>query len=177
MHCPWVWDGWPKPWPPTPGFLISITTHIKINGDRYYDVQYINMHFAQLLGGRHLARRTSTYNTPCPHLCEFTWSWTRLLLLCSQCLGHGPWVPHPRTVHFFCIANSYMGKGHKNCIIGQTFCLHHITGRAFVTPQDVILTQDVIIATRCNTIYARCNNYAKCNNFYARCNKIKQREM
>ena len=40
-----------------------------------------------------------------------------------------------------------------------------------VTPQDVILTQDVIIAARCNTIYARCNNYAKCNNFYARCNK------
>ena len=45
------------------------------------------------------------------------------------------------------------------------------------TPQDVILTQDVIIAARCNTIYARCNNYAKCNNVYARCNKIKQREM
>ena len=40
-----------------------------------------------------------------------------------------------------------------------------------VTPQDVILTQDVIIAARCNTIYARCNNYAKCNNFYAICNK------
>ena len=46
-----------------------------------------------------------------------------------------------------------------------------------VTPQDVILTQDVIIAARCNTIYARCNNNAKCNNFYARCNKTKQREM
>ena len=40
-----------------------------------------------------------------------------------------------------------------------------------VTPQDVILTQDVIITAICNTIYARCNNYAKCNNFYARCNK------
>ena len=46
-----------------------------------------------------------------------------------------------------------------------------------VTQQYVILTQDVIIAARYNTIYARCNNYAKCNNFYARCNKIKQREM
>ena len=51
------------------------------------------------------------------------------------------------------------------------------SGMHAVTPQDVILTQDVIIAARCNTIYARCNNYAKCNNFYARCNKIKQREM
>ena len=50
-------------------------------------------------------------------------------------------------------------------------------GLTYVTPQNVILTQDVIIAARCNTIYARCNNYAKCNNFYAICNKIKQREM
>ena len=48
---------------------------------------------------------------------------------------------------------------------------------AIVTPQDVIRTQDVIIAARCNTIYARCNKYAKCNNFYARCNKTYQREM
>ena len=46
-----------------------------------------------------------------------------------------------------------------------------------VTPQDVIKTQDVIIAARCNTIYAICNKYAKCNNFYARCNKTYQREM
>ena len=46
-----------------------------------------------------------------------------------------------------------------------------------VTPQDVIRTQDVIIAARCNTIYARCNTYAKCNNFYARCNNTYQREM
>ena len=42
---------------------------------------------------------------------------------------------------------------------------------------DVIPTQDVIIAARCNTIYARCNKYAKCNNFYARCNNTYQREM
>ena len=42
---------------------------------------------------------------------------------------------------------------------------------AIVTPQDGIPTQDVIIAARCNTIYARCNKYAKCNNFYVRCNK------
>ena len=27
---------------------------------------------------------------------------------------------------------SYMGKAHTNCIIGQTFCLHHITGTAFI---------------------------------------------
>ena len=26
----------------------------------------------------------------------------------------------------------YMGKAHKNCIIGQKFCLHHITGTAFI---------------------------------------------
>ena len=25
-----------------------------------------------------------------------------------------------------------MGKAHKNCIIGQKFCLHHITGTAFI---------------------------------------------
>ena len=25
-----------------------------------------------------------------------------------------------------------MGKAHKNCIIGQQFCLHHITGTAFI---------------------------------------------
>ena len=25
-----------------------------------------------------------------------------------------------------------MGKARKNCIIGQTFCLHHITGTAFI---------------------------------------------
>ena len=49
--------------------------------------------------------------------------------------------------------------------------------RACVTPQDVIPTQDVIIAARCNTIYARCNKYAKCNDFYARCNNTYQREM
>ena len=49
--------------------------------------------------------------------------------------------------------------------------------KALVTPQDVIPTQDVIIAARCNTIYARCNKYAKCNNVYARCNNTYQREM
>ena len=26
----------------------------------------------------------------------------------------------------------YMGKAHKNCIIGQKFCLYHITGTAFI---------------------------------------------
>ena len=26
----------------------------------------------------------------------------------------------------------HMGKTHKNCIIGQKFCLHHITGTAFI---------------------------------------------
>ena len=26
----------------------------------------------------------------------------------------------------------FMGKAHKNCIIGQQFCLHHITGTAFI---------------------------------------------
>ena len=26
----------------------------------------------------------------------------------------------------------YMGKAHTNCIIGQKFCLHHITGTAFI---------------------------------------------
>ena len=46
-----------------------------------------------------------------------------------------------------------------------------------VTPQDIIPTQDIIIAARCNTIYARCNKYAKCNNFYPRCNNTYQREM
>ena len=25
-----------------------------------------------------------------------------------------------------------MGKAHKNCIIGSKFCLHHITGTAFI---------------------------------------------
>ena len=25
-----------------------------------------------------------------------------------------------------------IGKAHKNCTIGQTFCLHHITGTAFI---------------------------------------------
>ena len=25
-----------------------------------------------------------------------------------------------------------MGKAHKNCIIGHKFCLHHITGTAFI---------------------------------------------
>ena len=49
--------------------------------------------------------------------------------------------------------------------------------RSYVTPQDVIPKQDVIIAARCNAIYARCNEYAKCNNFYARCNKTYQLEM
>ena len=29
-------------------------------------------------------------------------------------------------------AEYYMGKAHKNCIIGQQFCLHHITGTAFI---------------------------------------------
>ena len=46
----------------------------------------------------------------------------------------------------------------------------HERTRTHVTPQDVIPTQDVIIAAICNTIYARCNKYAKCDNFYARCN-------
>ena len=32
----------------------------------------------------------------------------------------------PRPGHY------YMGKAHKNCIIGQKFCLHHITGTAFI---------------------------------------------
>ena len=27
----------------------------------------------------------------------------------------------------------YMGKAHKNCTIGKLFCLHHITGTAFIT--------------------------------------------
>ena len=27
---------------------------------------------------------------------------------------------------------NHMGKAHKNCIIGQKFCLHHITGTAFI---------------------------------------------
>ena len=26
----------------------------------------------------------------------------------------------------------HMGKAHKNCIIGQKFCLHDITGTAFI---------------------------------------------
>ena len=26
----------------------------------------------------------------------------------------------------------HMGKAHKNCIIGQKFCLHHITGTTFI---------------------------------------------
>ena len=29
-------------------------------------------------------------------------------------------------------ADQVMGKAHKNCIIGQKFCLHHITGTAFI---------------------------------------------
>ena len=27
---------------------------------------------------------------------------------------------------------THKGKAHKNCIIGQKFCLHHITGTAFI---------------------------------------------
>ena len=37
--------------------------------------------------------------------------------------------------HVYCGAFAYaddMGKAHKNCIIGQKFCLHHITGTAFI---------------------------------------------
>ena len=58
--------------------------------------------------------------------------------------------------------------------VSQLLTLHvfYFRPTACVTPQYVILTQYVIIAARCNTVYARCNNYAKCNNFYARCNKI-----
>ena len=26
----------------------------------------------------------------------------------------------------------HLGKAHKNCIIGQKFCLHHITGTVFI---------------------------------------------
>ena len=26
-----------------------------------------------------------------------------------------------------------MDKAHKNCIVGKIFCLHHITGTAFIT--------------------------------------------
>ena len=74
-------------------------------------------------------------------------------------------------------------KGCKICV--QTTWMSNLSislkcawpPRPCVTPQDVIPTQDVIIAARCNTIYARCNKYAKCNNFYARCNKTYQREM
>ena len=29
-------------------------------------------------------------------------------------------------------ADIFMGKAHKNCIIGQKCCLHHITGTAFI---------------------------------------------
>ena len=31
-----------------------------------------------------------------------------------------------------CGEGAYMGKAHKNCIIGHKFCLHHITGTAFI---------------------------------------------
>ena len=57
------------------------------------------------------------------------------------------------------------------------FAIHGFDFRTCVTPQDVIPTQDVIIAARYNTIYARCNKNAKCNKFYARCNNTYQREM
>ena len=30
----------------------------------------------------------------------------------------------------FKVVHDLMGKAHKNCIIGQKFCLHHITGTA-----------------------------------------------
>ena len=30
-----------------------------------------------------------------------------------------------------CVYN-VMGKAHKSCISGQKFCLHHITGTAFI---------------------------------------------
>ena len=32
------------------------------------------------------------------------------------------------TLHY----RTFMDKAHKNCIIGQQFCLHHITGTAFI---------------------------------------------
>ena len=40
----------------------------------------------------------------------------------TRCLHQRPDAPKKR----------HMGKAHKNCIIGQKFCLHHITGTAFI---------------------------------------------
>ena len=50
-------------------------------------------------------------------------------------------------------------------VLNQAGPSENILSRLFVTPPDVIPTQDVIIAARCNTIYARCSKYANCNNF------------
>ena len=55
-----------------------------------------------------------------------------------------------------------MGKANKNCIIGQKFCLHHITGTAFI----IQLTLYVYIVENSETfqkIY-RCMHF-KCANF------------
>ena len=41
----------------------------------------------------------------------------------------------------------YMGKAHKNCIIGPKFCLHHITGTAFI----ILLTLYVYIVENSET--------------------------
>ena len=37
-----------------------------------------------------------------------------------------------KTMNVVLRAYIHMGKAHKNCIIGQKLCLHHITGTAFI---------------------------------------------
>ena len=42
------------------------------------------------------------------------------------------YIMYCRIIYFQDGCATYMGKAHKNCIIGQKCCLHHITGTAFI---------------------------------------------
>ena len=56
-----------------------------------------------------------------------------LLVFAAQMLQLGlGWKTY--ILKFEGLANDYiyMSKAHQNCIIGQKFCLHHITGTAFI---------------------------------------------
>ena len=50
-----------------------------------------------------------------------TKGWSATSTLCTNCGG----CSVPRHI--------YMGKAHKNCIIGKILCLRHIIGTTFIT--------------------------------------------
>ena len=55
--------------------------------------------------------------------------------MAAQTFHEHPWHEKRR-------GRSYVGKAHKNCIIGQKFCLHHITGTAFIIRLKYIIVEN-----------------------------------